>query len=183
VYTPHSSSPTHSHSVRLHFVAHSQSTHTTVLHPRVRSPPHHVTHNVHRYGPPVASPRHTTLFKTSDVCRSNTSETAVSCLSRTPTLSTRRQTCAAATRQRPQSPASAERRHSLSQQHDLLLTDLTSTVCSSQTGRATQLAPHKRTHTQLHTHHNIKHNLASHSASVLHVPNSVNRSYVKLYLL
>jgi hypothetical protein len=34
----------HSHSVCLHHAAHPQSTHTTVLHPRVRSPPHHVTH-------------------------------------------------------------------------------------------------------------------------------------------
>jgi hypothetical protein len=53
--------------------------------------------------------------------------------------------------------------------NSLLLTSSTFTVCSSQTGRATQLAPHKRTytHTQLHTQHNIKHNLASHSASVL----------------
>lgn len=65
-------------------------------------------------------------------------------------------------------------------QHDLLLTDHKQlaphklhpfTVCSSQTGRATQLAPHKRTYTHTHTtSHTAQHPTQPrlpHSASVL----------------
>ena len=61
-------------------------------------------------------------------------------------------------------------------QHDLLLTDHKQlaphklhpfTVCSSQTGRATQLAPHKRTYTHTHTTSHTAQPRLPHSASVL----------------
>jgi hypothetical protein len=53
--------------------------------------------------------------------------------------------------------------------NSLLLTSFTFTVCSSQTGRATQLAPHKRTyttHTHTHTHtHHFTHSTTSNTTS------------------